>query len=49
MEKNSNVMEKLRIIVLSMPWIINYPKMWLDSWPVESCKPVYTKQGEWVL
>lgn len=46
MEKDSNLMEKLRIIVLSTLWIINFPKMWLDFWPVESHN---TKQGKWVL
>lgn len=49
MEKDSNLMEKSRIIELSVPWIINYPKMWLDVWPVESHKPVYAKQGKWMF
>lgn len=49
MEKDSNLMEKLRIAVLSMCWIINYPETWLGFWHVESRKLVCTEQGEWVL
>lgn len=43
MEKDPNLMEKLRIVVLSMLWIIDCPKMWLDFWPLESCKPYIYK------
>lgn len=46
MEKDSNLMEELRIVVSSVCWIINYPKGWLGFWHVESHKPLRVERKE---